>query len=223
MDNQKNTTSCLFKVPIFSHLNVEDQEGIRKLIKVRKLAKGETLYNAGQPNQNLYVVHGGQIKISRYNESGNEQVVRILTSGDFTGEQALFTNAYEENFAISLEETTLCVLDGNELKKYMIEYPTISIKIISELSNRLLSTENKLEEFNLSSVEKRLSKSIIDLSNGNNKFKLPISKLDWASMLGMSSETLSRKLREFKEMNIINLEGQRGIIILDKEYLISLN
>ena len=30
----------------------------------------------------LYVVHQGSVKVSRYNEDGMEQVVRVLNSGD---------------------------------------------------------------------------------------------------------------------------------------------
>ncbi|MFA7449636.1 MAG: helix-turn-helix domain-containing protein, partial [Bacilli bacterium] len=44
------------------------------------------------------------------------------------------------------------------------------------------------------------------------------SKGDWASLLGMKRETLSRKLRYFKENGYINLKGQRIIYILDRAY-----
>lgn len=211
--------SCLFRVPIFSHLNEKEKEDIVELINVKKFKKGEAIYNAGQENPFLYVVHQGKIKISRYNDDGNEQVVRVLSAGDFAGEHALFTKGFADDFAISLEDSMVCVLDGNSLKKHMIEKPEISIQIINELSNRLSDTENKLEQYSLSSVEKRLADSIINLSQGKSSFVLPISKFDWASMLGMSQETLSRKLREFKNKKIIELNGQRGITILNNDYL----
>ncbi len=211
--------SCLQKVPIFSHLSEFDQQKIVDLIKVRKTKKNETIYNAGQPNPYLYVLHEGKIKISRYNENGNEQVIRVLLPGDFVGQNALFNNKLSNDFAISIENSVLCVLSGEELKKHMEKHPNISMQIISELTKRLTDAENKMEQFNLSSVEQRLAKSILDLSKGNHSFTLPISKINWASLLGMSSETLSRKLRDFKENNIIELKGQRGITILSKNYL----
>lgn len=213
---KENYASCLFKVPIFSHLNEEEQLGIVKLVNVRNLKKGESLYYAGEQSTSLYVVHEGKIKVSRYNEEGNEQVVRILSSGDFLGEQALFSNQEATDFAISLEDSKVCILDGNAFKGHMVEAPEIAVRIINELSQRLSEAEEKLESYNLESVEKRVSQSIIKLSQGKLHFKLPISKADWASMLGMSSETLSRKLGEFKKQGLIFLKGQRNIEIINK-------
>src|SRR5690554_5798649 len=217
MTKDKNKfVSCLFKVPIFSHLTEDEQKGIVELVKVKKLKKGETLYNAGDQGSFLYVVHEGKVKISRYTEEGNEQVLRVLSTGDFAGEQALFTNNLASDFAITLEDSMICVLDGSELKKHMIEKPEISVRIISELSKRLSESETKLESYNLDSVSKRVAQSIIKNSNGNKTFELPISKLDWASLLGMSTETLSRKLSQFKRSGLIDLKGQRQITILDE-------
>lgn len=217
--NKSKFTSCLFKVPIFSHLTEEEQAGIVQLVRVKKLKKGETLYNAGDEGSFLYVVHEGKVKISRYTEEGNEQVLRVLSTGDFAGDWALFTNNVADDFAITLEDSMVCVLDGSELKKHMIEKPEISVRIISELSKRLSDYENKLESYNLDSVGKRVAQSIIIYSEGNDIFELPISKQDWASILGMSSETLSRKLSQFKKDGLIDLNGQRGIIIRDKDKL----
>lgn len=220
MNKDKNKfTSCLFKVPIFSHLTEEEQAGITQLVRVKKLKKGDTLYNAGDNGSFLYVVHEGKVKISRYTEEGNEQVLRVLSTGDFAGDQALFTNDLADDFAITLEDSMVCVLDGAQFKTHMIKKPEISVRIISELSKRLSESEAKLESYNLDSVGKRVAQSIIKYSEGTNSFDLPISKLDWASILGMSNETLSRKLSQFKKDGLINLKGQRTIIILNKDKL----
>lgn len=213
--DKSHYANCLFKVPIFRHLNEKEKADITELINVRKLKKGDAIYNAGEKSSFLYIVHQGSVKVSRYNEDGMEQVVRVLNSGDFAGEKSLFTSTIADDYAISLEDSMVCVLDGNQLKQHMMDKPEISIQIISELTNRLSDTENKLEKHNLTSVEKRIATSIIELSNGRKHFILPISKLDWASMLGTTSETLSRRLRDFKDKGIIELSGQRGIKIIN--------
>ena len=213
--DKSHYANCLFKVPIFRHLNEEEKAGITELISVKTFKKGDAIYNAGEKSSFLYVVHQGSVKVSRYNEDGMEQVVRVLNSGDFAGERALFTNRLADDYAISLEDSMVCVLDGHKLRAHMTDKPEISIQIINELANRLSDTENKLEQQNLTSVEKRMAVSIIELSNGKSSFTLPISKLDWASMLGTTSETLSRRLRDLKDKGIIELKGQRGIEIIN--------
>ena len=217
--DKKKYTSCLFRVPIFSHLNEEEQAGIIDLVKVKKLKKGETLYTPGDEGSSLYVVHQGKLKISRYTEEGNEQVLRVLTTGDFVGDHALFTDSLAEDFAITLEDTMICVLDGEAFKKHMAKKPEIAFTMISELSKRLSDSEDKLESYNLSSVGKRVAQSILKLSQGKTEFDLPVSKLNWSSILGMSNETLSRKLSQLKKEGLIDLKGQRHIIILDVDKL----
>ena len=66
LDNQNNYKSCLFKVPIFSHLNLDEQNEISMLATVRKLSKGK-FYNMGDVGSSLFL-HKIKIKISRYNE-----------------------------------------------------------------------------------------------------------------------------------------------------------
>ncbi|VEU81280.1 Crp/Fnr family transcriptional regulator [Haploplasma axanthum] len=215
----KHEKSCLFKVPIFNHLNENEQADISNLIRVKRLLKGDFLYHMGDTGAALYVVHQGKIKIARYNDDGNEQVIRILNPGDFLGEELLFTNIKANNFAVSLEDSAVCMLEGSKLKEYIMDKPQIGIRMLSELSTRLSESDNKIESYNLDLSEKRIVASILKLSKGNHIFTLPFSKSDWASILGMSSETLSRNLAELKKSNLIELEGQRTIKIINHDNL----
>ena len=88
-------------------------------------------------------------------------------------------NSYD--YAISLEDSMVCVLDGNQLKQHMMDKPEILIQIISELTNRLSDTENKLEKHNLTSVEKRIATSIIrtqQVKENKTLYVIKVSKLD---------------------------------------------
>lgn len=216
---KKQYASCLIKVPIFNHLNEIEQESVVELIDARKVNKDSYLYHQGEKKSHLYVVHQGKIKISRYNEDGNEQVIRILFPGDFLGDESLFSNKETDNFAVALEESRVCVLDGDQLKKHIARNPEIGIRIIHELSQRLSELESKIESYSLESVNRRVASSILRLSLGKKVFELPFSKKDWASMLGMNQATLSRKLSQFKKDRLIDLKEQRKIVILNKEKL----
>ena len=49
--------------------------------------------------------------------------------------------------------------------------------------------------------------------------ELPISREDMANYIGVSRETISRKLKKFEEEGIIILRGTKKIIVIDKEIL----
>src|SRR5690606_31091014 len=112
-------------------------------------------------------------------------------------------------------KTTVCEIDGKKLKELMKRYPTIALKVIEELSQRLEKSESLIENISLHGVERRIAQALIDMSNEKNEVILKMSKRDLASHLGMSQETLSRKLTAFQDMGIIKLIGHRRIIILD--------
>lgn len=181
--------------------------------------KGEMIYMAGGRGEKLYVIHQGRVKINRFTESGKEQVIRILGQGEFMGELSLFSPANMTDNAEALEDTIMCIIDGKNLKELMIHYPDISFKLIEEIGKRLAKAEELIENISLSSVEKRLSQTLLNMAGEGKEINLKMRKGDLASQIGMSQETLSRKLSAFQELGIIRLVGHRGIIIENKSAL----
>lgn len=211
--------SCIEKVPIFSSLTREEIAEIAMITDQREYKKGEFIYMAGDRSQKLYVIHEGRVKITRVLDTGKEQVIRLLEPGDFFGELSLFVSAPLDNNAEVLENTTVCLIEGSRLKDMISRKPAIAVKIIEELSKRLQSSESMIETLSLQDVEQRLARALLRFSEGKNAINLPFSKKDLAAHIGISQETLSRKLSLFEDMGLIRQSGQRKIIIEDKAEL----
>lgn len=211
--------SCVERVPIFSNLDKEELKEITSLIVHKEFGKGELIYMAGQKGGSLYVINNGKVKITRISSSGKEQVIRILEPGEFMGELSIFRSSPLMDNAEALNDTTMCIINKRDLKDLLEKYPLISLKIMEELSERLERAEALIENINLSSVEKRLADILLELTDENREINLKMSKKDLASQIGMSSETLSRKLSAFQELGIIKLIGQRKINILNPSAL----
>ncbi|HCA70233.1 MAG TPA: Crp/Fnr family transcriptional regulator, partial [Lachnospiraceae bacterium] len=127
---------------------------------------------------------------------GKEQLVRILNPGDFTGELALFREAVHESYAEAMADTDVCMITRSNLQEFLIKYPTISLKILSEFSRRLETSEKQTASFATETVEKRIALFLaecVENENQSMEFTLPMSKKDLASYLGTSPETISRK------------------------------
>lgn len=185
----------------------------------RTYKKGEMVYSAGDKNKMLYVIHKGKVKLTRVSASGREQVISVLGPGNFMGELSLFNDEPVTNNAEALEDTTVCIIDGDKLKEIMAKYPTIAFKVLEELSTRLKRAENLIENLGVNDVETRIVEMLLDLADEDGKIELEISKRDLASYMGMSQETLSRKLSYFQDKGWIKLIGHRKIEILDEESL----
>lgn len=210
---------CIDIVPIFHHLSEEEMSEIASITFEREYRKGETVYRVGDKRGELYVLHTGLVKVYRLSPDGREQVLRTVGPGDFLGELSLFSMNTQTDSAVALETSRMCVIAWDRLRSLMQRIPSIAFKVMEELSSRLEQTETLLERTNLNSVEQRLASYLLEQSQGRVQFTLGLSKGDLASLLGMTFETLSRKLSSFQQEGVIELEGRRNVRILDREAL----
>lgn len=215
--------ACVALVPIFNHLAEEQMDDIMETAQTIAYKKGETIYRAGDQSDSLYIVSKGKIRIYRLSESGKDQLVRILTPGDFTGELALFNEATHESYAEAMVETKVCLIKRSDLHEMLLKYPSISLKILSEFSTRLEQSEKQTTRFATEKVETRLALFLaecLDSDTETKEFVLPMSKKDLASYLGTTPETISRKLSELEIQGYIRQKVQKKIEILDLDGLL---
>ena len=214
-----NEKSCIERVPIFSSLTPEEMLEVSTTTTHRQYKKGEIIYLEGELSEKLFIINKGKVKISKLSEEGKEQIIRILYAGDFMGELSLFIHFPLKNNAEALETTTVCIIDSKKINDLIEKLPSIALKIMKELSLRLEKTESLIQSLGIYDVEHRVADTLLKMADSNKLIDLDISKKDLASHIGMSQETLSRKLSSFQSMGWIKQEGQRKIIILDKEAL----
>jgi len=208
--------TCIELVPIFSTLTFDEMMEVASITTSRTYKKGEMVYFQGDREKKLYVIHKGRVKISRISSSGKEQLIRILGPGEFMGELSLFNDEPNANNAEVIEDATVCIIDGDKLKSLMAKYPSIAFKVLEELSLRLKRAENLIENLGIRDVESRIAEKLLELADDEGNIILTMKKGDLASHLGMSQETLSRKLSYFQDEGWIELKGHKKIKILDR-------
>ncbi len=213
--------SLVARVPIFAGLNPEQISEIASRVRPRIVPRNEQLYGAGELNPYLRIIHTGSVKVYRITESGHEQVIRVLGPGDFLGEKALISPSASDHFALTLEESEICSLDHQDIREYLLRYPSVAFTMLETLSARLDSTEDQVSSMVGEDAGSRVAAYLVGLSDENQRssIELPITKKDVASYLGVTPETLSRKLALFEDNGWIRLQGHRRIDLLDIEAL----
>ena len=87
-----------------------------------------------------------------------------------------------------------------------MKYPSISLKILAEFSNRLEQSEKQTTRFATEKVETRIALFLaecLEREDQSNEFEFPMSKKDLASYLGTTPETISRKMSDLEEEGYI--------------------
>lgn len=187
--------------------------------------KGEFLFRSQEKDDALYIVNRGKVRIYRLSDSGKEQLVRILNPGDFTGEWTLFNpDAVHEEYAEATRDTSVCMIQQQDVQEFLKEYPAISLKLLGEMSQRLERSARQTAQVAVESVITRLVLFLaenVEPEMGNSPtITLPMAKKDIASYLGTTPETISRKFVELEDEGLIQQLSGKRIKIQDLDDLL---
>lgn len=217
---------CASKVTIFSTLTNQELIQIISMTGHEAYNKGDTIFFEGKEANTLYLINKGKIKLFKYTKDGREQILDILSEGDFFGELNLFKEGEYSFNAEAVASTKLCTLTKENMRDIILARPEISLKILEVIGERLAKLETLAQNLATNDIEVRIANLICDLRDkyGENtsagiEIKLPITREDMSHYAGVARETISRKLKKFEEEGIIKLIGNKKMIILDEEKL----
>lgn len=213
---------CARKVSLFSSLSKEDLEMVINLITKKSFDKSTTIFSEGEIFDKLFIINHGSIKVYKYTKDGKEQILYILKEGDFLGDLNLLKKDTFKFSAAALEPTKMCIIHKDDFDALIKTNPNISIKVLEYAHDRITSLENLIQTLTTKDVEVRLASLLLNLSKafGVNTSKgieiiLPLTREDMANFIGVTRETISRKLSYFQSENIIEIFENRLIIIKD--------
>jgi CRP/FNR family transcriptional regulator len=218
---------CAKKVPIFSFLS--DEELIKIIDKTghKSYKKGEMLISQGEKSDTLFIINSGQVKLTKLTPEGKEQIVHIFSEGDFFGELSLFKSEETYNFdAYAICDVNICTLSKKEMNEIIMANPEISLKLLQVIAKRLTETENLAQNLATNDAEIRIAAMLIEFSEKYGiktkegiEIKLPINREEMANYVGVTRETISRKLNSFEALGIIGFRGNKFLIVKEIEKL----
>ncbi len=216
---------CVSKVYIFSTLRQEAFKKISEIIVTRSYKKGQVIFFEGDIEDKLYIVNQGKIKIYKYNREGREQILYILSEGEFVGDMSLLKKGNFQYNAEALEDTVICTIAKDDFDAIVTKNPEITLKILEVLHDRLINLENLIQNLSTKDIEIRIASMLVNFAeNFGARFEtgisidLPLNREEMANYIGVTRETISRKLAALQDENIIELVGNKKIIIKDMLY-----
>ena len=96
---------CLSRVSIFKNLEGDQKVDVLKKIDHRQYKKGDVIFNEGDNSKTLYFMSSGKIKLYKYTTDGKEQIINVLSDGEFFGEFSILKNT---NYRVNARAITDC-------------------------------------------------------------------------------------------------------------------
>jgi CRP-like cAMP-binding protein len=180
----------------------------------------QVLFYEGQTPTGVYCVATGAVKLYKTGADGRVLIVRTAKAGDMVGYRSLLTGEKYDVTAEMTEEGEVCFIDKTTLVTTINENPKMAMDVIRRLGGEMGNAESKLREFSQKSVGERLAELLLKFKDAVGRIEKDgatlldqrISRDEIAQMLGSSSETIIRALRQFADDGLIRLEGKQIFI-----------
>ena len=129
----------LQKLALMGGLTGVQLDEISSRLRQRHFKAGETIYQEGQPGQNLYFIESGQVQRYISTPTGYAPLP-ILESGDFCGEDALLTNRAHSVTVQAKSDVHAWILGRDDFNELIFQYPNLSAVLNRVMSDRLAET-----------------------------------------------------------------------------------
>lgn len=184
--------------------------------------KGDKIFSAGDEANKLYIVCTGKTKVTKYTQDGKEQIIYILTSGDFIGAFNLLKKDKFDFDMIALMDTTISALEKDAFDRLILLNPSITLKVLEKAYERIMKVERLAERLALTSLDQRVASMLLNFADEIGKpteqgivLELSMNQEELGAYAGITRETISRKLNLFQENQWIELVGTRKVIVKD--------
>jgi CRP/FNR family transcriptional regulator len=222
----RTTSDDLRRVPLFRRLGGEDLERLGKVALLRLWAKGETLFEEGDPSDLFLVITSGRVKVFKVTPDGRHLILEIFGPGDPVGAVAVYEERPYPATGIALEEVEAVAIPRRDFFALLDTHPTLVRGLLLAMTRRLVELTLRLAELTGGRVESRIARLFSKLAenlgeeNGDGAvfIPLPLSRQELADLIGTTIETCIRVMSRWGKEGIVETRSD-GFTILDRDRL----
>lgn len=224
MTNSIPSPSCIVNTTHFNCLDylTEEEAAILKANKKDvKFKKGETIVKQGSFASHVIFLKEGLVKV--YLE-GNQKdlILKIVPKDNFVSLSSVFDGNDTFLYSVSTYVDSMAsIISIDVFKQLMRKNAKFAAQIINLLNTNTAQIYGRFYCISRKQSHGRVADIILCLAENvfkKEKFKLNISRNDLADLTGLSSESVTRIFKEFKDDKLIDVDG-KNISVLNFEKL----
>ncbi|MFY9153532.1 MAG: Crp/Fnr family transcriptional regulator [Prolixibacteraceae bacterium] len=179
--------------------------------------KGETVCKRGAFASHILFLEEGLAKV--YLEEKNKNLILMLaTNNNLLGVAAIFDGNNKMPYTVTTyTDSTVRMIDMNIFKQILRHNPEFSYHVINLLNEKTAQMYGRFFSLTQKQLHGRLADILLCMSNRifrSTSFDLPLSRADLGDLTGMSTESVIRIMKEFKDDGLIEMSC-KSIDLLD--------
>ena len=178
----------------------------------RRLKRGESLYEIGEPFTAIYAVRSGFFKTLLPSEQQRDQITGFQMTGEILGIDGIGTGNHACK-AVALEASEVCMMPYGSIEELASNLPNLHAHLNKLMSQRIVQDQATFQILANLRSESRLAAFLIDLGKrfshlgySPNTFVLRMTREEIGSYLGLSLETVSRLFSRFQEDGLVDVQ-----------------
>ncbi len=190
----------------------------------RALSKGDYLYHEGDEFRAIYALRAGSFKTFKTTRDGSEQVTGLYLPGEIMGMDGISNNRHSSS-AIALETGSYCEIPFHLLEELSAKIPSLQGRFFRLMGQEIVKDQEMLTLVSSNAADERVAALLLSISSRNHRrklssthFRLPMTRADIGSYLGVTLETVSRVFGRLQKMDIVKVDNKE-IQVLDMEAL----
>lgn len=201
--------NCALRTSVlFAGLAEADFDRIHEPIDQFVLRPGNVLYRAGDAGDHMFTVRSGACKLIQYLPDGSQRIVRIVRSTDVLGLEAILAEPYQHE-AVALQTTEVCRFPARMVRDLGAENPSLHRELMARWQRALNEADAWLTELSTGSARQRVARLLLRLVQDGERTDCQLfGREDMGAMLGVTTETASRTIAEFKRRGLLNETSQ---------------
>jgi CRP/FNR family transcriptional regulator, cyclic AMP receptor protein len=176
--------------------------------------KATVLYAAGQKPAGIHIVCAGKVKLSTDGANGTSVVVKLAGAGDVLGVHACIGGTPQEFNAETVQPSHIVFVKADDFLRLLAENDEVCWQAAQFLGRYCSEAHGILCSMNSAhSASQKLARLLLEVSvigtgtRAGIRVHVPFTHKEIAEAIGMSRETVWRKLVEFRAMGVAVLEG----------------
>lgn len=222
--------SCLKCQPgtegVFCHLQPDSLRALDDIRHTSFYPRGAVLCVEGEAARGVFIICTGSVKLSIASSSGRLLITRVAEAGQVVGLSAAVSGRPYEVTAETLEPCQISFARRDDFLRFLAGNPDACLRAAQHLSNNYHTACEQIRLLGLSaSASSRLARLILEWCETHGRetergvrLSLTLTHEEMAHLIGVSRETVTRALSEFRHEKLVELRGT-SLRVLNKERL----
>lgn len=208
----------LKNLALFESLDEDDLSYLSFWTKERAYKKDSVIVSEGNKMNFIYIVKSGKVKLYKSSREKKDVILDVKGEKSILGLATLFNDHPNPATIETIEDSNVFILEISKLECILLKNPSLAKNIIRVIGSSLLVAQDRVKTLALDDSYTRVIKMLLSLSNDSKRIDLDLSRIELASFIGISRETLSRTLSKLKNEELIEIKD-KSIFLKDKDKL----